>query len=224
MHFTRKNIIAVIGLFFLLLLSGCKPKEEPLTEEQFIDLLREPTVMITVGESRASGVIVGKDEECITIATVAHLMSGYDQGIITFCNGKTGFGDVFYCNEADDICLLKIAREDMTKEFVDTLSVAKIDTARYDSLETDDEVFLAGSQVGVAANVLPLTFKTKDYYVPEFDSYYMYLYGDVFPGMSGSGLYDKDGYLIGLLAGGSETSEALCIPVTDVIEVWNLNK
>lgn len=206
------------GFFFLLTLASCgKAEEIPMSEEELIEELRQPTVMITVGGFRATGVIIGNDNDGITIATVYHLMEGYDQGIVTFYGGKTGFADACYSSSENDICLLKIKREDMTPEFIDSLKYAKTDVNKYESLEKGDKIYLVGSQVGVAANAVTGTFQAKDYYVPEFDQYLMYLYADVNEGMSGSGLYTEDGYLVGLLAGGSDASEAVCIPITDVI-------
>lgn len=208
------------GLFFLLTAAACGSRKTELSEEELIEKLRMPTVMITVDEYRASGVIIGNDDDYITIATVAHLMEGFDQGIITFCGGKSGFANVFFLDTESDICLLRISKEDMTPEFADSLPVASIDTSKYEELKKGDTLFLAGSQVGVAANIVKGTFTENDYYVPEFDRYMMYIYCDVFEGMSGSGVYTGDGTLVGLLAGGSELSEAVCIPITDVIEEW----
>lgn len=208
------------GLFFLLMVTACGDKKTELSEEELIEQLRQPTVMITVDEYRASGVIIGNDEDYVTIATVAHLMDGFDQGIITFCGGKSGFANVFFIDTESDICLLRIKKEDMTPEFANSLPTVSLDVSKYEELVKGDTLYIVGSQVGVAANIVKGTFEENNYYVPEFGRYMMYLYCDVFEGMSGSGVYTKDGTLVGLLAGGSELSEAVCIPITDVIEEW----
>lgn len=217
-----KRVTALfLGLFFLLLGASCgKASDEPISEEELLEKLRQPTVMITVEDYRATGVIIGNDDDYLTIATVAHLMDGYDQGIITFYGGKSGFADVFYCDTGNDICLMRIKKQDMTPGFAESLNFAEFNEEAYDSLEKGDKIYVVGSTVGVAANATSGTFEEKDYYVPEFDRNCIYLYCDVFEGMSGSGVYTEDGYLIGLLTGGSDLREAVCIPMTDVIEEW----
>lgn len=221
MKYFRRVTALFFGLFFLLSVSSCgNEKIEPITEEELLENLRQPTVMITVEEYRATGVIIGNDNEYITIASVAHLMDGYDQGIITFYGGKTGFADVFYCDTANDICLMRIKKTDMTPQFADSLKVCKISEEVFEELAKGDKIYIVGSQTGVGANATTGTFVEREYYVPEFDRNCLYLYCDVFEGMSGSGAFTEDGYLIGLLTGGSDLSEAVCIPITDVIEEW----
>ena len=100
--------------------TACDAKEKTLSEEELIKMLQKPTVMITVGSSHASGVIVRNDDSGIVIASVTHLMDGYDQGIIRFSDGHAGFADVVYCNAESDITLLKIKRSDMDAAFADS--------------------------------------------------------------------------------------------------------
>lgn len=216
----------LVKLFFVLfsfaILLGCKQKENTsVSEEDLIQSLIPPTVMITVGSAHASGVIIENTAERIVIATVAHLCEGYDQGIVSFSDGHAGFGDVFFLDTKDDVCLLSIKKIDMDESFANSIIAAKSDISHYEELSPDDEIYVVGSAVNGVINVSKGTFKARDYYVPEFDQYMIYMYCDVFEGFSGSGCYDKNGYLIGLLAGGSETSEAVCIPITDVYKDLN---
>lgn len=208
-------------LLFSLMFVSCGTKESvdpPKTEDEVIKSVIEPTVMITVGEYRATGVMISKDENRLLIASVAHLLEGFDQGIIRFYSGQAGFADVIYCDEASDVAILEIRMEDMDSEFAASLKTAAIDKEKYEALEQGDTVYLVGSQVSVAGNVMKGTFQAKDYYVPEFDQYLMYLFCDVFEGMSGSGVYDSQGYLVGLITGGTDTGEAVGIPINDYLE------
>lgn len=230
-----KRLWILILCFAVVLSSGCNAKTDTKTltdslvsisddsdstfdKEEFS--FAAPTVMITVGEYHASGVIISNNEEEIVIASVAHLLSGYDQGIITFTDMHAGFANVFYCCEEDDICLLSIKKSEMDKEFADALPTAMIDANEYGKLKADDDVYVCGSAVSGVVNITKGTFKEKDYYVPEFDQHMMYLYCDVFEGLSGSGVYNDKGYLVGILSAGSDNSEAVAIPVTDIIDRW----
>lgn len=219
-----------IRLCFVLVLftafTGCKKEPDKLqSEEEIIEALLAPTVMITVGDSHASGVIIENSSERIVIASVSHLTNGdYDQGIITFSDNHAGFADVMVDDAKLDVCLLSIKKSEMDASFAESLETAKIDIAEYENLVTDDEVFVVGSLFQGSLNVTKGKFKAKDYYVPEFDQYMMYLYCDVFEGFSGSGVYNRNGYLVGLLAGGSDNSEAVCVPITDVYNLLNGGK
>lgn len=206
----------------MLSLSSCGAKETEKTEDEVITSLIEPTVMITVGEYRGTGVIIGKDDSQVTIASVAHLLDGYDQGIVSFYGGKTGFADVFYLDSLTDICLLKINCEDMDSEFINSLKTATIDLDKYEEASEDDTVYVVSSVVNVAANVYKGTLKSKDYYVPEYDQSFLYLYCEATEGMSGSGCYDEEGSLLGLVSAGTDTGEVVCIPIKDYIEKWRI--
>jgi len=218
MRVVKRLLTLLMCLLFTAGLTACGEKEAAPTEEELIKMLQKPTVMITVGSSHASGVIVRNDASGVIIATVTHLMAGYDQGIIRFFDGHAGFADVVYSDEATDITLLFIKRSDMDEAFADSLVPAVCDRETYDAMAVDDTVYVVGSAVSTAANVMKGTFKAFDYYVPEFDQYLLYLYCDVFAGMSGSGVYTDTGVLCGIVAGGSENGETVAIPLTDILD------
>lgn len=226
MKFT-KSLLLCITTLVVISISGCTGKTEELTTEKSKDVilseLRDVTVMINVSEDHASGVIIGADEETITIATVAHLMSGFSQGIVTFSDYKTAFANVVSCNEKEDICILKMNTSDFDAGYAKKIPVAQIDENKVAGLNAQDKVIIVGSAVGVATNATEGTLADKDYYVPDFDLRMLYLYADVVPGMSGAGVYSTDGYLIGLIAGGSDNSEAVCIKLDSVLDEWRNN-
>ena len=202
-------------------LTGCGKSSTGNTDnDDILKGMREATVMITVGEYHGSGVIIGLDDEKLTIVTVAHLMEGFDQGIISFFSGKVGFADVSDIYPGKDLCFLTIKRTDMTEDFIETLTTAAYDLDRYEALTRGDKVYITGSAVSVAANISEGTFVSRDYYVADFDMDMMFLYAAVMEGMSGSGVYDSDGYLVGILAGGSDADEAVCVSLKDIIDLW----
>ena len=215
-----KRLLALATVFLLItgVITACGTKKTELSEEELIKMLQKPTVMITVGSSHASGVIVRSDGSGVVIASVTHLMEGFEQGIIRFSDGHAGFADVVYCDKSTDVTLLKIKRSDMDEAFADSLEAVAIDEEAYRALEVDDTMYVVGSAVSTAANVMKGKFKAFDYYVPEFDQYLLYLYCDVFAGMSGSGVYTDSGFFCGLVAGGSDEGETVVIPLTDILD------
>ena len=205
-------------LLFILCFFTVSCTKEKESEEELLERLRNSTVMITVGESHGSGVIGEITDSEIRIYTVAHVVTGYDQGIITLSSGYVGFADVDYCDDKSDVAILTIDKSNFADDFSLSLQGAEIDLDKYEALSKEDSIYLVGSSVGVAANVSTASFQASDYYVPEFDEYLLYLYGDADPGMSGGGAFTADGYLIGLVTGSSDTGEVVCIPIKDYIE------
>lgn len=208
-------------LKWLLLAAACVITACTKASETEVSLenIRSASVKIVVGERYGSGIIVDNNGEELTIATVWHLLEGYDQGIVSFIDGKTGFGDVVKVKADKDLCFLSMKTSDLGSDVLEDIKVAKIDEEFFEKIEPEAEVTLVGAAVSPGAVMTQGTLKAKDYYVPEFEIYMLYLYCDAFEGMSGAGCFSKDGHLIGLLAGGSEASEAVCISLKDIIDV-----
>ena len=223
MYMSIKKFFSCLLVFLCFFTVSCTGDKESETEEELIERLRNSVVLITEGESHGSGVIGEITDSEIYIYTAAHVVAGYDQGIITFSSGYVGFADVSCCDEKSDAAILTINKSDFVDDFSLSLQSAEIDLDKYEALSEDDSIYLVGSSVGAAANVSTAAFKAYDYYVPEFDEYLLYLYGDADPGMSGAGAFTADGYLIGLVTGSSDTGEVVCIPIKDYIEAGGFN-
>jgi S1-C subfamily serine protease len=217
----KKNIvIATLAVLLFAIVAGiviafCLPGN--LTEEERIAKLRDSSVMIHVDGASGSGVIVKKTEEAVFIVTCAHLMTEYDQGIVTLVNGMTIFGDVVSFSEEKDLCILKVRSEYIDEDLYAEMKPADISKKAFKKLKKDDEVYIAGSALAVGSNIVKGEFKEKEYYVPEFDMEMLYIYAETMPGLSGCGVFDKDGNLIGILAGGSDNAEAVCVSLDDVL-------
>ena len=217
----KKNIlVATLAVLLFAIVAGiviafCLPGN--LTDEERFSKLRESSVMIHVSNASGSGVIVKKNDDAIYIATCAHLMNEFDQGIVTLVNGKTIFGDVVSFSEEKDICLLKVNAEYVDEDLYREIQPAYVSKKAFKKLKKDDEVYIAGSALAVGSNIVKGEFKEKEYYVPEFDMNMMYIYAETMPGLSGCGVFDKAGNLICILAGGSDNGEAVCVSLDDVL-------
>lgn len=214
--------VLIVGIIASIFIVKAKKQEspKPMSEEEVIDLMRRATVKITVGEKSGSGVILEITDERVTLVTCFHLMQGYEQGIISFCSGQVGFADVVHMTKAPDLCFLTFNRKDLDESVVQEIRAMNPVEEDYVNLELQSEVYLCGSAISSGSNLTLCKVVDKEFYEPEFDSKVLYLYGDAMPGMSGCGAYTKDGKLVGILAGGSDTSECVCVSLTDVIKEW----
>lgn len=190
------------------------------TDDELVDYVRPMVVMVTAGENHASGVIADISEDYVTVFTAGHLMEGYDQGIITFYTGNAGFGDVCYVSENPDLCIMTFATKFIDDSLLEKLSAARIDRNAYNRISEGDVVYLAGSALSTGSNVTKGTIASPDFYMAEFDARMLYLYADVMAGMSGCPTFDENGYLLGLLCAGTESGEAVCVKLADIIDKW----
>ena len=193
-----KKVILSIVLSLILLLAGCSSKKQA-DEETILDNIRKVTVMIYVEDSHGSGVVVSDCGDGIIVATVSHLVQGHDQAIITMPGGETIFGNVISFDSMKDTALIKIEKQYLDENFINNVSVSLLSDSTIDMVNVGDFVYLTGSAVGVSTNATEGIIKSKDYFIPEFDENLLYIYGDAMPGMSGGGVFTKDGLLIGLL-------------------------
>ena len=190
------------------------------SEEELVLSLMPCTVMVTAGENHASGVILEISDDEVTLITAGHLMEGYDQGIITFTTGNAGFGDVKYISDNPDICIMTFGTRYIDDSLLSELKAAKHSQDKYDELAKDDPVYLVGSAISTGSNAVSGRVAAKDFYVEDFDARMLYLYTDVMAGMSGCGVYDENGYLVGTLAGGNGAGEAVCVSLPQIYEKW----
>lgn len=186
------------------------------TDEELIEYVRASVVMVTAGEKHASGVIISIDDEKVVMLTAGHLMQGFEQGIITFSTGNAGFGDVVYISDNPDLCVLSFKTEYIDENLLNQLRKSVVDIKCYEDLKEGSEVFLCGSAVNTGSNATKGTVASKQFYVDDYDSWMLYLYADVMPGMSGCPVYDSAAHLIGILCAGNESGEAVAISLPDI--------
>lgn len=231
----RKYLLILIAVAVLLCvipawLFWCKAQNDepgetgPPEAEELLKEIRPVTVMVTAGEKHASGVIIGMDDEEVTVITAGHLMEDYEQGIITFDSGTVGFGDVEYCSMNPDMCLMTFKNEYLDESELKKLAKAQVDITKYNKLEVEDVLLLVGSAVSAGSNATQGKMAAKDFYMPDFDARMLYIYADVMAGMSGCGIYDEYGYFMGILAGGTDSGEAVAVPLDQIIEEWETIK
>jgi len=214
-------LLVVSAIILVFCLKGNKGKTVDINST--LDSVRPSLVKITVGEYHGSGVIMHSDTEKVCIVTTAHLMKGAGEGMITFSDGKSGFGTVKSISKEKDLCFLEIDGSDLDAGYLKGILPAKYDLKNYEGLKKEDTVYLMGSGVLLSGNVFVGTVANTCFYVPEFDMHMLYLYSDAMEGMSGCGCFDESGYLLGILIGATESSEAVCVPLADILSFMGID-
>ena len=197
-----------------------KNLENPAGELQ--DRCSSMMVRITAGNLVGSGVILQDDGREVLIATAGHVLDRVEETVeIEFRDGfRVRTGD-YQLAEGADLAILRVPRESLLeaeegggkKDHGEEYLCCAVDQDTYDSVSVGDVVIAMGSYTGVAEDAYAGTL-TEDYvYAQDFGAYMMLAQTPVKPGMSGGGLFDERGYLLGILCGVSEDGEVAAAPL-----------
>ncbi|MCM1089836.1 MAG: serine protease [Butyrivibrio sp.] len=111
-----------------------------------------------------------------------------------------------------DLAFLRLEREELPEDVWQDLRAAEKDKDSYDALQASDKVYLSGYREG---SLLVCEGILEEFwiYVEDFEQYMMLARCEVYSGMSGGGLYDGEGHLIGIVCGNNEQGEVAAVPL-----------
>ncbi|MCM1101544.1 MAG: serine protease [Clostridium sp.] len=182
------------------------------------------TVRIGVGDKGSdtwnvtgSGVIWEITDETLWIVTAGHVtemaVSDPEGKISVDLGGEvTEECRLYPVSSGADLAFLRIDRANVPESVRDRLAAAETDKASYDALQPGDAVRASGFNEG---NLLNCRGELTDswIYVEDFAEYMILADCAVYSGMSGCGLYDGEGHLIGIVCGGNEAGELTAVPL-----------
>lgn len=178
-------------------------------------------VRIQAGDLIGSGVIYQSDERTVWIATAGHVLDHVaEAAVITFVDGYVAETKRFYRAENKDLAILEIARTDLVEDGTDhgaEYRSAVFSQETYDNAASGDLVIAMGSKSGVGEDAYAGVL-TQDYvWLEDFEGYMMLADVMVKPGMSGGGLFDAQGNLLGILCGVAEDGEVAVVPIISLM-------
>lgn len=181
----------------------------------------DPTVAVyvegqTPGARAASGsgVILDVGEDVLWIVTAGHVLerAGAEYPVmVEFGEGSTVECLRYETASDADLAFLCIFKKDMPEEFRERTS-AETDKESYDALASGDIVQTMGYRDGKLITFSGVLSEPW-IYVEDFEQYMMVAVCGMDYGMSGGGLYDEDGHLIGIACGGNEQGELAAVPL-----------
>lgn len=194
------------------------PPEGTVLEERLTELLeREQSgavVQVVAGNVTGSGVIVNETQEKLQIVTAAHVLAeGPDKLKVRLIDGQQIDCGEYQLAEAADLALLEITLEEIPRESRNAYQAAVMegDSA---NLQTGDLIAVMGSRTAVAAQVHEGVVTEPWIYVEDYGQHMLLLQVQVTPGMSGGGVFDRKGQLLGIVSGANEEGEAVAVPVS----------
>ena len=102
-------------------------------------------------EGSSSGIIVGKNDDELLIATNYHVVSGADTLSVAFVDGNAVEASVKGFDEERDLAVVSVSLDDIDKDTMDAISVAKIGSS--DDLKVGEQVVDIGNALGYGQSV-----------------------------------------------------------------------
>lgn len=188
-------------------------------EQALLNAISPAIVRIEAGKLFGSGIILDIGQDQILVITNRHLMEG-DTPDVIFWDGMRAKAEALGYSEDCDLGFLQISLDDSQDMQVDSYRCARYDAAVFADLKAGDELFILGSADYPAGNLSYGTIGNCSIYMEDFEMDMLWAYCEVKPGMSGSGVFDRWGNLIGMVCGGNEEKEAAALPLDRILEEW----
>lgn len=153
-------------------------------------------------EASGSGIIVGKDENELLIATNNHVVSGTDQITVTFIDGTEVEAVTKGTDATADLAVVTVDISKMEESALNQIKVAKLGNS--DEVKVGEMAVAIGNALGYGQSVTVGYISAKDREVEVSDGYtyktMVLLQTDaaINPGNSGGALLNVDGEVIGI--------------------------
>ena len=175
-------------------------------------------------EGSGSGIIVGKNDDELLIATNYHVVEGADTLSVAFTDGNAVEASVKGFDEERDLAVVSVSLDDVKDDTMDAISIAKIGSS--DDLKVGEQVIAIGNALGYGQSVtvgyvsaLNREIKTSD------GNTRVLLQTDaaINPGNSGGALLNMKGEVIGInsakLASTEVEGMGYAIAISDVTDI-----
>lgn len=172
-------------------------------------------VQLEGGGLLGSGVIAGMDEERIVILTAAHVISKANSYVrVTFFDDYNAVSRETDLYESQDIGVVIVERADVPEENLEHYQCAWWQQGDEAAVQQGEICIALGCTSGVAAQSYEGTIEDPWIFVEDYGQHMILAKVNGKPGMSGGGLFDKEGNLLGIISGGNDDGELAVIPMS----------
>lgn len=203
--------------------------ETPVLEagdcEKAYENVQGSVVLLHMENAYGSGVIWELTPGNIIVASSKHVLEYWDENssYVRFSQGYTVSGKLLGISQEYDIGFLAIDNTEFAYSVLEELCCVHWDMLSYQTLQAGDDMFCIGAGDGTAEGSSVYyqgTIADMWLYIEDFEEYMIYGYGYAEPGMSGGGVFDAKGNLIGLLTGATADGETASLPLPVMIEAY----
>lgn len=229
-----RDWLGLLGLLILLGASGCGRREtdpedtlegmqglsgvaDNQLQEQSVEFEPQRAVVrVKAGNSTGSGVMrrISEDGTRLEVLTAAHVVEALAQGeqpVILLEDGTEWSCAEYICLENMDAAVLFLEEEELLERLREEC-LAREDKERYDSLKDGDVCIAIGGGEGSEWSAVTGEILDHWIYMEDYGQYMIWAEVPIHPGMSGGGLFDSEGYFLGILSGGSEDGQLAAVP------------
>jgi serine protease Do len=153
-------------------------------------------------EGSGSGIIVGKDEKELLIATNNHVVAGTNKITVTFSDGSEAAAEIKGADATADLAVVTVDISTLKEETLNAISVAKLGSS--DKVKVGEMAIAIGNALGYGQSVTVGYISAKDREVEVSDGYnsktmtLLQTDAAINPGNSGGALLNVDGEVIGI--------------------------
>ena len=208
-------------------LAALKLLQCPVLEKEDMEAARENVencvVRVIMGRAYGSGVIYAMTADAVIIATNRHVLEYWDdaEGIVWFPQGYFMSARCLGSAENCDVGFLRIESSEFAGDTLPALRHVAVDEESSAGPERGTAIFCLGAGREVEEVLYQEAVVEEPVrYIGDFDAYMLYGRGFAREGMSGCGIFDGCGYLVGLLAGGTDRNEIAGVPAKDVAAAY----
>lgn len=215
-----------MGLGFALNRMELMQSEDP-DNENLADLLQRNgsgmMVQIRAGGLLGSGVICGAEEGRLLILTAAHVLEeAEDFVLVTFAGGASVSAGDFQSFTSGDFAVVRVPGDDLPEGTLERCLCAVTDKESFDGATAGTGCIVMGCRTGVAAEAYEGIILDHWIYMEDYGQYMMWVKAEGMQGMSGGGLFDRQGHFLGILSGGNEDGELAVVPLSLILAEVNL--
>jgi serine protease Do len=174
-----------------------------------------------------SGIIIGKNEKELLIATNNHVVEGANPIVVTFIDGTTGQGIIKGTDSTADLAVVSVDLSSISKETQDAIKIAKIHTD--ENVKVGEKVIAIGNALGYGQSVTVgyISARDREVTVPPNNNKMILLQTDaaINPGNSGGALLNLAGEVIGIntvkFASNEVEGMGYAIPISRAMPIIN---
>lgn len=164
-----------------------------------------------------SGVIFKITDSYIDIATASHVVEATASPLVYFYDGSSVYGSVLAYGKQSDVAFVRVEVSTLAEGTDEELQAAKCGDYQYFlELPVGETVYMIGSSERVAGDTVQGIIKEKEQFIELFQNNMLVCETAVSNGMSGGGVFCKDGKMIGIIVGTNDV-DTVSVAITDVM-------
>ena len=188
-------------------------------------------VSVSCGDHYGCGTVYGSDENSFIIVTAMHVLEDYyggvsDEIVVIFDDQELCEATILKDSATLDIVFLSVDKGTVSDDhysIFDFTSDKNISSESSNNVKSDNTLLPGQTIYFVDANTGDIyagSIASPSVYAEDFGMEMIYCYCAVTPGMSGTGMFDEDGHYLGILLGGSEEAEAVCLDADSIRDAY----